>query len=100
MHWGVRKNSSGSSRGSSDHRAVSSLRKKKVSDLSNDELKKLTTRLNLETQYKNLTKANVSSGQKFIAEVLQGAGKSLASKYVATTAEKYGAELLATLKKK
>ena len=69
--------------------------------MSNEELKKLTTRLQLEKQYKDLTKTDISGGKKFISEVMQGVGKQLLTKYLANAAEK-GANVLADslLKKK
>lgn len=88
MKWGHRKASSSSSRpSSSDHKQTSVLKKKKLSEMSNDELKKLTTRMQLEKQFKDLSKGDMSPGQKFISETLQGAGKQLASKYIANAGE-------------
>jgi len=86
MKWGRRKVSSSTS-SSSDHQTASKLKSRRLNELSNDELKKLTTRLQLEKQYKDLTKTDLSGGQKFVADVLQGAGKQLASKYVANMGE-------------
>lgn len=62
-------------------------KKKKLSEMSNEELKTLTTRLQLEKQYKDLTKTDLSFGQKFVSDVLVGAGKQLATKYVANAGE-------------
>lgn len=100
MKWGVRrKNSGGSSRPESeDHKTVKSLRSKKVSEMSNDELKKLTSRLQLEKQLKDLSASDVGIGQKFVQEVLSNAGKQLAAKYVANAVEKGLPELLKILK--
>ncbi len=99
MKWGVRrKNAGGSTRPESeDHKTVKSLRRKKVSEMSNDELKKLTTRLQLEKQLKDLSSSEVSFGQKFVQEVLGNAGKQLAAKYVANAVEKGLPELLKIL---
>jgi hypothetical protein len=88
MKWGRRKARSASPDTSSgDHKTSSKLKKKKLSEMSNEELKTLTTRLQLERQYKDLTKADTSAGRKFISEVITGAGKQLASKYVANAGE-------------
>lgn len=96
MKWGIRRKSSGGSArpDSEDHKTVKSLRGKKVSEMSNDELKKLTSRLQLEKQLKDLSASDVSFGQKFVQEVLGNAGKQLAAKYVANAVEKGLPELL------
>ena len=57
-------------------------KRKKLSEMSDDELKKIATRLQLEKQYKDLTKKDISSGKKFVSEVLVGAGKQVAISYV------------------
>lgn len=76
MKWGLRKaKASGSDTSSEDHRTTSSLKKKKLSEMSNEELKKLTTRLQLEKQYKDLSKADIDPGKKFLADVLVGVMK-------------------------
>jgi len=72
---------------SQDHLAAKALKKKKLSQMSNDELKKLNTRLQLERQYKDLNKSNTSSGKKFISDVISSSGKTLASKYLVGFAE-------------
>lgn len=89
MKWGRRKapGASAPDRTSSDHKVGAALKKKKLSEMSNDELKTLTNRLQLEKQYKELSKKDLSFGQKFVSDVLVGAGKQLASKYVANAGE-------------
>lgn len=97
MKWGVRRanrRAAAQDRQSEDHKAVAGLRKKKVSEMSNDELKKLTTRLQLEQQLKDLSARDVGIGKKFVAEVLSNAGKQLASKYVVSAVEKGVPEIL------
>jgi hypothetical protein len=98
MKWGRRK-AKVSGPSSSDHKTSRSLKTKKLNELSNDELKKLTTRLQLEKQYKDLTKVELTGGKKIAAELLQGAGKQLASKYIANAAES-GIKLVTDLLKK
>jgi glycerol-3-phosphate dehydrogenase len=49
MKWGVRKD-----RTSSDYQTVRPLRKKSASKLSNDELKKVVSRMQLEKQYNSI----------------------------------------------
>lgn len=86
---------------STDSRIAGKLRGRKLNELSNEELKTLTTRLSLEKQYKELTKVDPKPGAKFVGEVLQSAGKQLAAKYIANFAEKGGERLInAILKKK
>lgn len=91
MKWGVRRanrRAAAQARQSEDHKTVAGLRKKKVSEMSNDELKKLTTRLQLEKQLKDLSASDIGPGKKFVTEVLSNAGKQLASKYIASAVEK------------
>lgn len=100
MKWGVRRanrRASAQARQSEDHKTVAGLRKKKVSEMSNDELKKLTTRLQLEKQLKDLSSVDSGPGKKFVTEVLSNAGKQLASKYVASAVEKGLPNLLKVL---
>lgn len=85
MKWGVRRANrlaAAKARESDDHKTVSGLRKKKVNEMSNDELKKLTTRLQLEKQYKELTKIDLGPAQKMVAEVLLNVGKEMATTYL------------------
>ena len=87
MKWGRRKNRSGGvDTSSEDHRTVSSIKKKRVSEMSNDELKKLTTRLQLEKQYSDLTKKDTNVGMKIVTDILLNTGKQVASKYLADQA--------------
>ena len=57
MKWGRRK-----SRMSQDAREAKALKKKKVSEMSNAELKKLNERRNLERNYKNLNPSAIAKG--------------------------------------
>jgi hypothetical protein len=106
MKWGRRKGGGGISRGSSasrasaDHTKAAGLKKKRLSEMSNEELAALTKRLQLEKQYKDLTRGDVSAGKKFVSEILQSAGKQVASKYVASALEGGGTALVEILKKK
>lgn len=76
MKWGVRRGRNVSSRfgkkkstkgWSDDAKEASKLKKKSVSQLSNSELKKINERMNLENNYKNLNKSNVSKGLAYVA---------------------------------
>lgn len=74
MKWGRRKarNSDDGDRPkrtpSEDHLTAKALKKKRVSEMSNADLKKLTTRMQLEKQYAELTQDSrtVSRGEKFV----------------------------------
>lgn len=89
MKWGVRRaRKSGSSTLSSkrppkseDYVRAKALKKKKVSQLSNSELKELNNRMQLESQYKNLKKQNISMGQKFVTDVIYETAKNTVSSY-------------------
>ena len=98
MKWGRRKSRS-SSTPSSDHTTARGLQKKSVSELSNDDLKKLTTRLQLEKQYKDLTKTELSGGKKFVADVLQSSAKTIASKFIVDTFNSFDESMMTRLLK-
>lgn len=108
MRWGVRRyqNADGSltdagrkrynkKAQSEDHIRAKALKKKKLSQLSNEELRELNTRMQLETQYKDLKKKDISAGKKFVRDVAYESAKKTASKYASRGAEvllKKGAE--------
>lgn len=92
MRWGVRKSrASGLSLSrpkrvkSEDYTRAKTLKKKKLSELTNAELKELNNRMQLESQYKNLKKQNISMGQKFVTDVAYETAKNTVSSY----AQKY-----------
>lgn len=74
MRWGVRK---GRSKGSKDYQKSRKLLKKPLRDLSNDEIKSLNTRLQLEKSARNLDSRTVSKGKKFATQVLVAAGSAV-----------------------
>lgn len=59
MRWGVRKSQK---RMSSDAEEVRSLKKKKVKEMSNDEIRKVHTRQKLEKQHKELNPGAIAKG--------------------------------------
>jgi hypothetical protein len=75
MKWGTRR----ARVTSSEHSEARGLRKKKLRELSNDEIRKVATRLGLEKQYKDLNPGNVSRGAKAIDKVIGTIGKIAAS---------------------
>lgn len=62
---------------SDDHKRKVFLKNKRIETLSNTELKDLTTRLQLEKQYKDLKKNEMSAGQKFVVDILKEVGKEV-----------------------
>ena len=84
MKWGVRRDrshSGGSRRKrsmSDDAREASTIKKKKVSQMSNAELKKLNERSRLEQEYSRLNPGAVRKGWKFVAGAAGIMGTTLA----------------------
>lgn len=87
MKWGIirsrqnNKSISRKSKKSEDYLRAKQLKKKKVSEMSNAELKELNNRMQLESQYKNLKRQNISTGQKFIKDVAYETAKNTVSEY-------------------
>lgn len=88
MRWGVRKErSSGSSslrarksRMSEDAREAKQIKKKKVSQMSNAELRKLNTRQELERKYSQMNPSVMEKGMKFVAATAGTMGTVVALK--------------------
>ena len=87
MKWGVRKDrSSGSSRKrgksswSDDAREARAIKKKKVKQMSNTELKKLNERTRLEQEYYRLKPNVISKGWKMVATTAGAMGTLMAIK--------------------
>lgn len=57
--------------------------RKSAKELSDDELRIITNRIQLEQKYNQLTAPKQSAGQKFLASVLSDASKQVATKYTA-----------------
>jgi hypothetical protein len=76
------------------------VRKSGTSNLSNQELQQLVTRLNLERQYSNLNPKQVSAGRKFAEGLLKDSGKQLASQFIAKNAPKGAAWIAKKIAKK
>lgn len=58
------------------------LNNKRLSQLSNVEIKKINERLQLERSFKDLTKKEMSAGKKFVIDVLTTQAKEFANSYV------------------
>lgn len=83
MKWGRRKaradsSTSSSKNDSEDYQRKKTLKKKKLSEMSNAELKTLNERMQLERQYKDLNKQDMSAGRKFVNDLLREIGTDLA----------------------
>lgn len=86
MRWGVRRKKP---RVSEDAARAQRIRKKSLSEMSNQELKDLNNRLNLERQYKDLTKKK-SKGQKAVGAFIKTAGTIVAIEAAAKTYKRVG----------
>lgn len=83
MHWGSRKSRQNFLKisqepNSHDHDAVKTLRAKPVSKLSNEDLKKVNARLQLEKTYTELSQngKSLKRGQKTVDNILSNANKA------------------------
>lgn len=86
MKWGRRKNRQKSSntsvkRRNNNRKETSKVnkapKKKRVKDLSNEELQNKIRRLQMEKQYRDLKRDEVSAGKKLVGEILKTSGKTL-----------------------
>lgn len=86
MKWGVRR-----------FRPKSSTkRRKSAQEMSDEELRKVINRMNMEKQYKQLTEKELSPGRKFVQDVIANSAKETAKKYVSKGMDKAIEELLKT----
>lgn len=69
MHWGFRNASV--RKQSPEHKLATRLKKKHLSELTNDELKKLNERLNFESNYKRLNPTKIKKGKLTAKEILE-----------------------------
>lgn len=108
MHWGRTKSSDSSNvqvirvRNSEDHDKRMALKTKKLSEMTNDELRAYTQRVMLEKQYKELSKTDISRGKKLVNDIINGVTKSArdaALNYVNKEAAKMVEELIKKSKK-
>ena len=107
MRWGVRRSgaSSTSSRikkgpPSDDYKRMQEMKKRGTKTLTTAELKELTGRMQLEKQYKDLSKASVSAGKKYVTDLLKDSGKEVAKEAIKNglkTGAKNGAKYVADL---
>ena len=70
---------------SDDAKTANELKRKKMHQMTNSEIKKLIERLNLEKQYRELNKAQISRGKRFVNSALKltaDAGRDVAKQYM------------------
>ena len=87
MKWGIRKDYSSSGSGkrkrsrqedwSDDAKEASQIKKKRVSQMSNAELRKLNERQNLERQHQQLNPSVISKGVKYVTTAAAVTGTAL-----------------------
>jgi len=75
MKWGVRKSRSRVSGSSRDHLRAAKLKSKRLNEMSNDELKALTSRMQLEKQYRDLNPSRTDRGKKSASSALKLLGQ-------------------------
>ena len=80
MHWGIRRRGPAHSDSTTAH----TLKRKHVSELSNDELKKVINRMQLEKQFKDLSSAQIGRGRGILTKMLVGLGTQAVNSYVAS----------------
>jgi len=101
MHWGHHKSggeSTGTKGPSADHVTVQTLKKKKLSDMSNAELKTLTSRLNLEKSYKELTVKKLTPSEQAAKDFVDSRRKELTKKILTAVASSAATLLIRYLK--
>lgn len=87
MKWGVRRFGS---------KSTSTKKRKSAKEMSDEELRKVINRMNMEKQYKQLTEKELSPGRKFVQDVIANSAKETAKKYVSKGMDKAIEELLKT----
>jgi hypothetical protein len=81
MRWGIRR-SKQQLIVSRDHAEAKTLRTKKPEQLSNEDMRKLTARMQLERSYKDLSKKEVSAGRKIVGDILIASVSAVGTYYV------------------
>lgn len=102
MKWGVRRSQAKLNRvskkakrrgWSEDKQTVAEIKTKKVSQMSNNELKKLNERNQLEVNYRNL-KEQQNAGQRAVSRFIKTAGTITAVTAAAAVYAKYGRKVV------
>ena len=76
MKWGRRKSKSTPSQ---DHINASKLKKKKLKEMSNDEIQTLSRRIRLEQEYRSLNPSTLAKGKKAVNSTLSTFGQITAA---------------------
>ena len=107
MKWGVRRSGTSSTSSkikkgppSDDYKRMQEMKKRGTKNLTTAELKELTGRMQLEKQYKDLSKASVSAGKKYVTDLFKDSGKEVAKEAIKNglkTGAKNGAKYVANL---
>lgn len=84
--WGVRRTESQlarSGKGTASSKKVSAkkIEKSKIKSMSDAELRQKINRIQMERQYSQLSKKDISVGQKFVSDVFTNAAKQTATNY-------------------
>lgn len=90
MQWGVRKKRSRSA----DSSEAASLKKKKVFEMSNEELKKVNARLDLEKKYASLNPSTTSKVSKLVGGMAGSVAKQVVSNAVSQAATNYAKKII------
>ena len=96
MHWGHRSGSS--SHSSSDHTTTANIKRKKLHEMSNEEIRTLANRMQLEKQYKDLNPSKIARGGKAVDNALNTMGKITAAAATITAAAVLGKKLYFLIK--
>lgn len=97
MKWGVRRSKNKISRierkakrkgWSEEQTNAAKIRTKKLSQMSNSEIRTLNERTRLENEYKNLNKRQKNAGEKFVSDVLRETAKNTVTSYTTKYAKK------------
>lgn len=83
MRWGVKRANKSNSTSSSKTKANQEPKKKNAQDMSDEELRKVVNRLQMERQYSQLSEGSVNKGKQYMQKVIK-AGTTVAA--VTTTA--------------
>lgn len=80
MHWGIRRRGPATQ----EHTVAKELKKKHVSELTNEQLKTAITRLSLEKQFTEISAGTKSRGSGILKGILLKVGAQAVNSYVAS----------------
>lgn len=102
MHWGIRKarerrqlSKEERKKAHTEFKEIEKLRKKKISELSTADLKRLNDRANAENNFRRLNQSKISKGRAVIAGILIGAATTEAQRVVSSHLRKRGESFVA-----